>query len=390
VLLTQILSAATFSSVIPFLPLFLRELGEDEAGAIAWTGAISAVGAAIQLIAIPVWGALADRVGRKPMVARALLVAGGSFGVLTLAVAPWHVLAIRSVQAVGAAPNAALLALAASILPAAHLSLGMGLMQTAQFLGISIGPLFGGLGAATIGFRGVFVGAAASAFATAAAVMLLVREPSRPTRKGASPGLLASLAFVFKVPSWRVSIVVMLAHQTAYTIGWTLLPLQVSAPSGAEHAGLAAWVISANALGIATGAAALGWLGGRIDPSRVGIVALAGSAVLAVPQLWATDPFLLAGLRLAFGFCVGGVLPSLRAALAGGESAGANLGVVYGVAQSAVAGGSVLGAPLAAAIASQMGVPSVHAATAVLFGLTAIWFARARMQATQGASEGSS
>jgi MFS transporter, DHA1 family, multidrug resistance protein len=135
ILLCQLLVSVIFTSVSPFVPLFLRELGEDQAGAAAWTGAINSAGSTVQLLAIPVSGFMGDRVGRKRMIVRALVGAMFTFGGMSLVVAPWHAFIVRCFQGVAAAPAAPLIALAAATLPAERLSLGMGMLQTAQFLG---------------------------------------------------------------------------------------------------------------------------------------------------------------------------------------------------------------------------------------------------------------
>jgi MFS family permease len=162
----------------------------------------------------------------------------------------------------------------------------------------------------------------------------------------------------------------MLAHQTAYTLGWILLPLQLATTDARS----VAWVLAANALGVAAGATALGWLGGRIG-GAIGLAALAGAAALAVPQTFTSDATVLAALRFAFGFCVGGVLPSLRAAVAESAEDKTQLGLLYGVAQSAVAAGGVIGAPMASVVAAQWGIASVHIASAVVFATAALGLA---------------
>jgi len=371
IVLGQLLSAATFASVIPFLPLFLRDLGQDERSAAAWTGAISSTGAAVQLVAIPLWGAVGDRIGRKLMVQRAMLTAAGTFALFAAAVAPWQLLAIRTLQGAVAAPNASLLALAAAALPPTRISAGMGLMQTAQFLGLTTGPLLGGLAAAALGFRGAFLAAAVAALATTVAVQLLVRE-SRAGQPAGGSSLRASLSLVLGSARVRPPMLGMLAHQSAYTLGWVLLPLQLATTDPPT----VAWVLAANAVGIAIGATALGWLDGRVGGGIVGVAALVAAAVFAIPQAFTSDPAVLSVLRVAFGLCVGGVLPSLRASLAASAEDKSQLGVLYGVAQSAVAGGGVIGAPLAALIAAQWGIPSVHLASALVFGGAAVGLAR--------------
>ena len=60
---------------LPTLPFYLEErFGIDDPAALrAWTGAIFGAAPLSAAIAGPMWGALGDRYGRKPMALRALL-----------------------------------------------------------------------------------------------------------------------------------------------------------------------------------------------------------------------------------------------------------------------------------------------------------------------------
>src|SRR5919204_7049388 len=74
---SQTIAMLAFSMALPFLPLYVQRLGvEDPRAAARWAGAMAAGGAVIMAVMAPVWGAIADRYGRKPMVARALIGGG--------------------------------------------------------------------------------------------------------------------------------------------------------------------------------------------------------------------------------------------------------------------------------------------------------------------------
>ncbi len=78
----QLLSVVGFSVIFPFLPLYVEELGVRTMGSVAfWSGMVFSAQAFTMGIMAPIWGALADRVGRKLMVERALI--GGAI-LLTL------------------------------------------------------------------------------------------------------------------------------------------------------------------------------------------------------------------------------------------------------------------------------------------------------------------
>src|SRR2546425_8501337 len=73
-----------FTLVMPFLPLFIGQLGVTDIGEIAmWTGVSLGVTPGLTAILAPAWGRLGDRYGRKIMVERSLI----SFVVLMAAMA---------------------------------------------------------------------------------------------------------------------------------------------------------------------------------------------------------------------------------------------------------------------------------------------------------------
>lgn len=383
VLVCQFLVFGSFSSVMPFIPLYLRELGESQNSAIAWAGATQTVGAVILLVITPVWGALSDRVGRKLMVLRSLV--GGAAAVVGMALATqaWHLLIMRVIQGLTAGSNSAIIALASSILPPARLGMGMGVLQTVQFLGNSLGPALGGLGSATVGFRGTFMIAAASLIVIAVAMGLFVREPlSAESRSGPSVTLKARLALVGRVPRLRPPLLAILGFQAAWQVSIAFLPLHVAllVPTEAEAAATAGILLTSTALGVAVGASFFGWLSGRVGERPVALFALSSTSLLLIPQTWMTDPVQFALLRGALGFCAGGVLPSLRASLgryaSNDPSLSGSLGAVYGFAQSAFTGGMVVGPSLGAVVGLSLGLPQTHLASGAILMLTALVYWR--------------
>jgi len=54
-----------FTLVMPFLPLYIQQMGETDVGRIAaWTGVSLGVTPAMTAVFSPLWGRLADRFGR--------------------------------------------------------------------------------------------------------------------------------------------------------------------------------------------------------------------------------------------------------------------------------------------------------------------------------------
>ena len=62
-----------FTLVMPFLPIYISQMGVTDVGVIAaWTGVTLGVTPAMTAVFAPLWGRLADRFGRRLMVARSL------------------------------------------------------------------------------------------------------------------------------------------------------------------------------------------------------------------------------------------------------------------------------------------------------------------------------
>ncbi len=169
--------------VMPFLPLYIRELGVTDVGDIAiWTGVTLSASPAIAALAGPLWGRVGDRFGNKLLVQRSLV----SFILVMTAMAyvtrPWHLFALRATQGFFAGYGPLTLSMAALSAPREKMATAIGTVQTAQRMGPALGPVIGGLLAPAVGLRNAFL--VAAGFYGVALVMItaLYREPPRAPR----------------------------------------------------------------------------------------------------------------------------------------------------------------------------------------------------------------
>ena len=147
-----------FTLVMPFLPLYFQQLGVTDVGEIAlWSGLSLGVTPAITALMSPLWGRLADRVGRKIMIERSLV----SFVIVMAAMAfvteAWHVFALRAIQGLFAGYGALALTMAADAAPRERMAFAIGTVQTAQRIGPAVGPIIGGTVAQIVGLRRAFL-----------------------------------------------------------------------------------------------------------------------------------------------------------------------------------------------------------------------------------------
>ncbi len=69
---SQLISVVGFSSIFPFLPRFVEDLGSTSGMSIELLSGLVYSGQALtMMVASPIWGGLADRFGRKLMILRA-------------------------------------------------------------------------------------------------------------------------------------------------------------------------------------------------------------------------------------------------------------------------------------------------------------------------------
>ena len=172
-----------FTLVMPFLPLYIRQLGVTDIGTIAlWTGVTLGVSPAIAALTGPLWGRVGDRFGNKLLVQRSLISFIVVMSSMAYVTTPWHLFALRALQGFFAGYGPLTLSMAARSAPREKMAAAIGTVQTAQRMGPAVGPLIGGLLAPIFGLRNSFF--VAAAFYGVAFVMItaLYKEPPRPPR----------------------------------------------------------------------------------------------------------------------------------------------------------------------------------------------------------------
>ena len=170
--------------VIPFLPFYVKELGiSNIEQAARWSGWLMGAPALSMIIVSPFWGSLADCVGRKPMIERAIF--GGAISVFMMALATnvYQLLIIRIIQGVLTGTIAACTALVSASSPSKKMGFSLGLLQTGFFLGNFLGPLLGGISADILGFRNSFRITAALLFIAGWLIFFLVEENFTPAAR---------------------------------------------------------------------------------------------------------------------------------------------------------------------------------------------------------------
>jgi MFS transporter, DHA1 family, multidrug resistance protein len=371
VFIAQMFTAVGFSSMFPFLPLYIRNLGSSMGFSLdLLSGLVFSGQAFAMMLASPIWGALADRYGRKLMVERAMF--GGSVILLLMAFArsAEDLVVLRTIQGLITGTVAAANALIASIAPRERLGYAMGLLQVGLMTGVAVGPLVGGAVADAWGYSAAFYVTSALLFTSGLMILFGVREDFQPqgSKGEKQAGILENWKRVLSAPGVAVVYSLRFMSQMGRNIIAPVTPLLVQALMGSGGAvntitGLVTGIYAASTT---LSTAYLGRLGDRIGHRKLLVACLSLTALLYFPQARATAAWQLVALQALVGIATGGVLPSISALLARYTHPGEE-GAVYGLDNSIGSGGRAVAPLVGSAVAASFGLRSAFTATGVAF-----------------------
>jgi len=346
---------------LPFLPLYVRQLGVTEARQVAMvSGLLFAAPFFAATVATPVWGFLGDRHGRKLMVVRA------SFGLATatllmgFATTIPQLFFLRIAQGAVSGFIAAALALMASSAPRDRMGYALGTLQTAIPTGTIVGPLIGGTLADLIGYRQIFFVTAGLNLVAGILVVLLVRRDVAAASTAGIGRVVDNYRTVFGSPHFRQLFFVLFGCQFALMSIQPVMALYVES-LGAHGRLLATTTGFIFAItGVASAVAAPRW-GRSSDRSgyrRTLGRALVGSGVFALPQGLVTAPWQLFVSRIFYGTFIGGIVPAAQAMIGLRAPADRRAGIM-GVTSTALMLGNLMGPLIGGAVAGHFGLRSV-------------------------------
>ncbi len=142
------LNVVGMTVVLPVLPFVVQRTVADPGHLAIWVGVLESVNALCAFLVAPLFGALSDRFGRRPVIIIATLGAAVGFATFGIGGSVWVLLAGRIIQGITAGDMPALFAYAADITPPAQRAARFGLLGALNGIGFMIGPAIGGLLAA--------------------------------------------------------------------------------------------------------------------------------------------------------------------------------------------------------------------------------------------------
>ena len=142
-IISMFFMASAYTMLIPFLPLYLLELGVSQARVHLWTGLVFSSAFFVAGIMGPVWGKMADTRGKKRMAVRAAFLIGCSYFLGGIVHNEWQLLGMRIFQGFANGLVAASMAIISSTVEEKALGTYLGFAQTSIILGGHLRTVYG-------------------------------------------------------------------------------------------------------------------------------------------------------------------------------------------------------------------------------------------------------
>lgn len=366
-------TGASFSLVMPFMALYVEQLGAPQNKVEWYAGLAVSLSALTSALIAPVWGRLADRYGRKPMMVRASLVMTFTMGGLAFVPNVFWLLVLRILNGLfsGYVPNST--ALIASQAPKNRSGYALGTLATGVIGGSLVGPLLGGVLAEILGIRQVFLLVGFILLICNLMTIFLVKEDFQPVTKA-------------EVLSTRDLFSSIKDKQILIGLFVTSMIIQVSAQSIApiltlyiRHLGqtenlmfVSGLIVSALGFSSMLSSSTLGKIGDRIGNHRLLLIALFYSFSMYVLCALAQNSLQLGIVRFLYGFGTGALMPSINSLLTK-ITPREGISRIFSYNQMFMNIGQVIGPFIGSAIATDLGYRSVFYVTSLIVFINFVW-----------------
>lgn len=367
--LAVVIAMIGMSLVIPFLPLYLTELHVPPDQLKLWAGWIGGANFLVAALFAPIWGTLADRVGRKPMAIRALVGLAVAVGLMAYAQNAPQLLALRMLQGMFGGFVAESIALVGTTVPKDRVGGALGFLQAGVVTGNFIGPLLGGTLSHFFGYRATFQITGMALLIAMLLIVFLVRETRRPeVGEGKRKSVAGNIRELFGIPVLRWMMLTVVLSQCAMMLVNPQISLFVK-ELVVERRAVDLWtgfVTSAPALSSCVMAPLWGRMGDRRGHAAVLALALLACGLLMPWAAIVAAAWQLMALRFLMGGFTSALNPSTHSVAAHSVDESRTAGA-FSMLSSAQMFGACVGPFASGPIASTFGLRALFPITGLLF-----------------------
>ncbi len=371
VFFAQLITAIGFSSIFPFLPLYIKSLGSKYGFGIEFlSGMVFSAQALTMMLASPVWGSLADRFGRKLMVERSLF--GGAVVMFFMAFvqSAEGLVALRALQGLISGTLAATYALIAAEVPRKRTGFAMGFLQVGFGGGIALGPIIGGVIADRFGYSSAFYVTTVMLLLAGFLVLFGVKENFRENKE---PGSQKRKVFrewgaIFKTSGVWITYSLRFLTSLGRMIVLPIAPLfvQTLLPDPGNVNTITGLMVGVSYSTMTLSSMFFGKLGDDIGHRIVVIGCVFAAGLFYIPQSFVDRAWQILVLQGLVGVAIGGIMPTISALLAKYTETGEE-GAVYGLDNSVNAAARSIAPLLGAGVAAWFSLRATFSVTGLVF-----------------------
>ncbi|WP_296003126.1 MFS transporter [uncultured Veillonella sp.] len=369
--------AVCYTMIIPFLPIYLLELGVPKDDVALWSGLVFGITFLIAGIMAPIWGKIADNKGKKRMALRAGFAIAVSYVLIGMVNNEYELLLGRAFVGFANGFYPAAMTMVSLSVDEKQVGRALGIFQTGLILGNVVGPFLGGAIESIVGMRPVFYVSGVAVLIATLAVLFFVKEPKLQSAgdagkaQSAQPNKSTSLREDFKAVREQPVLVRLLwiffFMQCAIMMLQPILSLYVGDMQGTMEG---AAIISGTILSIGGLAGSLTtnlWvrLGERRGYFRTISYCMLGSGVVLLLQSLPVGIWWFGVLQVLIGSCIVGINPSLSAAVTLNTDPSFR-GRMFGMTTTAQQFGSMVGPVFASIVSTYIGISYVFSITGLL------------------------
>lgn len=369
--------AICYTMIIPFLPIYLLELGVPKDDVALWSGLVFGITFLIAGIMAPIWGKIADNKGKKRMALRAGFAIAVSYVLIGMVSNEYELLLGRAFVGFANGFYPAAMTMVSLSVDEKQVGRALGIFQTGLILGNVVGPFLGGAIESIVGMRPVFYVSGAAVLIATLAVLFFVKEPklhtdeSNEEGKSKQPIKSTSLREDFKAVQQQPVLVRLLwiffFMQCAIMMLQPILALYVGDMQGTMEG---AAIISGTILSIGGLAGSLTtniWvrIGERRGYFKTISYCMLGSGVVLLLQSLPVGIWWFGVLQVLIGSCIVGINPSLSAAVTLNTDPSFR-GRMFGMTTTAQQFGSMVGPVFASIVSTYVGISYVFSITGLL------------------------
>lgn len=358
-------AGASISLVMPFIPLYVEQLGTPKSQVELFSGLAISVTAFASAIVAPIWGNLADRKGRKIMMIRA--AAGMTITMSSLAFVPnvYWLLIMRFFTGIlsGYIPNAT--AMIASQAPRSKSGWALGTLSTGAIAGTLIGPSFGGALAQWFGMENVFIITGIVLLMTTILTIVMVKEDFKPIEKkdlSTTKEIFSKMDHLSILMGLFITTLILQIGVTSISPILTLYIRSLSSDTG-NILFISGLIVSVAGVSAVISSPVLGRLGDKIGNHKILLAGLTLSLLCYLPMAFVTTPLQLGVLRFLLGFSTGALMPSINT-LISKITPSEGVSRIFSYNQMFSNFGQVLGPMVGSTVAHSMGYSAVFIVTA--------------------------